>query len=159
MTESLTINAFVDASYGIHKDMKSHTGTVIIIGQGAIYAKSSKQKINTKSSTEAELVGISDSLNTILWLRNFIIEQGYTIPPVKLLQDNMSTINMVKSGKTTSERTRHIVIKFYFICDRYQSKEIDVEYIQTDQMIADALTKPLQGEKFRKFRNLILNIV
>ena len=71
----------------------------------------------------------------------------------------MSTINTVKSGKTTSERTRHIAIKFYFISDRYQSKEIDVEYIQTDQMIADALTKPLQGEKFRKFRNLILNIV
>ena len=43
MTESLTINAFVNASYGIHKDMKSHTGIVIIIGQGAIYAKNSRK--------------------------------------------------------------------------------------------------------------------
>lgn len=52
----LQVEAYVNASYGTHSDYKSHTGSVITIGCGPIYSKSSGQKINTKSSTEAELV-------------------------------------------------------------------------------------------------------
>ena len=61
------LNAFVDASFGIYSDMKSVTGVVIKIGEATIYVKSGKQKILTRSSTEAELVGLSDALSQILW--------------------------------------------------------------------------------------------
>jgi hypothetical protein len=54
------MKTWVDASYAVHKDMKSHTGGVVSFGRGAIMSKSSKQKLNTKTSTEAELVGASD---------------------------------------------------------------------------------------------------
>ncbi len=56
------MKTWVDASYAVHGDMKSHTGGVVSFGTGATMSKSSKQKLNTKSSTEAELVGASDYL-------------------------------------------------------------------------------------------------
>ena len=156
-TVNLGVFAYVDASYGVHDDMKSHTGSVIGIGKGPLYAKSSTQKINSKSSTEAELIGLSDSTNQIVWVRNFLIEQGYSIGPATVYQDNKSTISLVKNGKSNSERTRHIAIRFYFVADRVASKEITIEYMETSYMLADILTKPLQGNLFIRLRNVLLN--
>jgi hypothetical protein len=50
----------VAASFAIHKDMRNHTGAVLTLGLGALVAMSLKQKISTRSSTEAELVGVDD---------------------------------------------------------------------------------------------------
>jgi hypothetical protein len=68
---------WVDASYGAHHDMKSHTGGVMSLGTGAVYSASKKQKLNTKSSTESELVGIDDILPQALWTKYFMEAQGY----------------------------------------------------------------------------------
>ena len=72
-----TINWWVDASFAVHHDYKSHTGATVSFGKGCPVSLSTKQKINTRSSTEAELVGINDALSIILWMRNFIMDQGY----------------------------------------------------------------------------------
>ena len=156
-SKQISVLGYVDASYGVHSDYKSHTGTIIGIGKGPIYAKSSGQKLNTKSSTEAELVGLSDSTAQIIWVRNFLIDQGYNMEPATIYQDNQSTIKLVKNGKSTSDRTRHIAIRFFFIADKVASKEIKVEYMATGDMIADILTKPLQGQLFLKLREKLLN--
>jgi hypothetical protein len=154
----LLIMIFTDASFGVHHDMRSHTGAAITLFKGVIWAKSSKQKIMTKSSTEAELVAISDVIGQVLWLRNFLEAQGYVLPPVKLFEDNLSTIALIKSGKSNSSRTRHIAIRYFFISDKVLSKEVEVEFMPTDSMLADILTKPLQGSLFKKFRDLLLNV-
>jgi hypothetical protein len=65
------MKTWVDASYDVHKDMKSHTGGVVSFGIGAVMSKYSKQKLNTKSSTEAELVGASDYLPYPIWAKKF----------------------------------------------------------------------------------------
>jgi hypothetical protein len=155
--EFISILAYIDASYGVHWDMKSHTGVVIGIGQGPVYAKSGTQKLNTKSSTEAELVGVSDSTGQVVWTRNFLLEQGYNMGPATIYQDNMSTIALIKNGRSNSERTRHIAIRFFFLADRVNSNEISIEYMPTGEMLADILTKPLQGELFRRLRDRLLN--
>jgi len=149
----LNISAYIDASYATHSDYKSHSGVCISLGRGPIYCSSSKQKLNSKSSTEAEMIAVSDGLNHVLWLRNLLENQGYSLPPSVVFQDNMSAISLFKTGKSqSSTRTRHIAIRFYFVKDRIESKEIRVEYINTDNMIADILTKPLQGAKFKNLR-------
>ena len=148
---------FIDASYGVHADAKSHTGAVVTMGKGPILAKSVKQKINTKSSTEAELVGLSDGLSLVIWARNFLESQGYKMPPAAVFQDNMSTIAMLKNGRPTSDRTRHVNIRFFFARDKETSGEINIEYKPTKEMLADILTKPLQGELFVQLRNELLN--
>lgn len=156
--DHLDVYAYVDASYGVHADYKSHTGTVITINGCNVYFRSTKQKINTKSSTEAELVGLSDALSFILHLRNYLIGQGYKVGPCDVLQDNQSTIRLVLNGKSNSNNTRHINIRYFFIHDRLASKEIKLTYEPTESMLADALTKPLQGLKFIHMRDNLLNM-
>ena len=156
-SKHLAVMAWIDAAYGVHANMRSHTGCVIGIGRGPIYAKSSTQKLNTKSSTEAELVGLSDSAGQVLWTRNWLESQGYKLPPAKIYQDNQSTIALIKKGHSTSEKTRHIAIRYFFVADRVAAKEIDVEYLSTTEMLADILTKPLQGALFEKLRDALLN--
>ena len=68
---------FVDASYATHADMKSHTGSVITMVKRSIISKSTKQKLNTKSSTEEELVGADDIIPDILLTGCFLKAQGY----------------------------------------------------------------------------------
>ncbi len=70
---------WVDAAFAVHPDMKSHTGGVISFGRGRIVCKSTKQKLNTKSSTEAEFFGASDYLPNTVWVKFFLEAQGYTM--------------------------------------------------------------------------------
>eukprot|EP00978_Attheya_sp_CCMP212_P047722 scaffold424725_cov134-Attheya_sp.AAC.3 len=70
---------WVDASYAVRLDMKSHTGSVLSLGKGAVYAASKKQKLNVISSTESELVGVSDMMPQIIWSMYFMNAQGYDI--------------------------------------------------------------------------------
>ena len=139
-------------------DKKSHTGCVITLGKGAIYSKSSTQKLNTLSSTEAELVAVTEASYQVLRTKNFLSEQGYVMQPATMFQDNQSTIHLLKNGQSNSERTRHIDIRYFFITDRIKRGDIQVIYKPTLEMMADIMTKPLTGNLFRKLRDLLLNI-
>ena len=66
-------------------------------------------------------------------------------------QDNTSTINLAHNGMSNSEKTRHISIRYFFVTDRIKSGEIYLQHLGTAHMIADILTKPLQGELFVQF--------
>ena len=76
------IEWWVDTAFAIHDEMKSRTGMIMSFGKGTVYAASSKQKINTASSTHAELVGASDAMPKVLWVRRFMYAQGYAIEDV-----------------------------------------------------------------------------
>lgn len=123
-----------------------------------VYCKSSKQKLVSKSSTESELVALADGLPMALWTRNFLISQGYQLGPAITYQDNKSAIILAEKGKPSSSRTRHMNIRYFFVKDRIESKEIKVEYLPTEDMISDFFTKPLQGKQFLKLRDLVMGI-
>ena len=153
------IKWWVDASYAVHPNMRSHTGATMTLGKGSPYSISSKQKINTVSSTEAELVGISDVMKLIIWTRLFMESQGYSVTDNVLYQDNQSTILLANNGKRSSTRnTKHINIRYFFITDNVREKNIRIEYCPTENMRADPLTKPLQGSAFVKYRKELLNL-
>ena len=149
---------WVDAAFAVHHDMKSHTGGTMSLGKGSIYSTSVRQKLNTKSSTEAELVGVDDVMPQIIWTRLFLEAQGYGVHESRIYQDNQSAMLMEKNGKaSTSKRTRHINIRYFFVADRVQNKEVTIEYCPTGDMTGDFFTKALQGSPFVKFRNEVLN--
>lgn len=146
--ETCEVKAYVDASFGIYEDMKSVTGIVIMIGEATIYVKSGKQKIVTRSSTEAEL-------DEILWTREYLLRQGLRLGPATVYQDNKSTICLANKGRSTSERTRHVKIRYFFIQHYLEEKEISIEYLPTGDMVADLLKKPLHGTTSVKLRDLV----
>ena len=142
-SSDVSVIASVDCSFAGHDDMRSHTVYAVGIGKGSVCSKSSSQKLNTKSSTEAELVGLSDSMGDLIWLRNFLKGQGYkNIGPATIGLDNRSTMQLVANGQPNSDTTRHISIRFFFIHNRIKEDEIRLEWIPTDKMVADILTKP-----------------
>jgi hypothetical protein len=150
---------WVDASYAVHDDLKSHTGGTMSLGKGSIYSASKTQRLNTKSSTEAELVGVDDVSAQILWTRYFLEGQGYDVKDNTLYQDNQSAMLLEKNGRaSSSKRTRHINVRYFFITDRIKSRELNVAYCPTGDMVADYFTKPLQGSAFRKLRDIIMNV-
>ena len=104
--EPIQIKVYADASFAIHPDARSHSGVTISLGKGSLLSKSSKQRIVTKSSTEAELVAASDSIPIAYYFRDILQDLGYDTTII-LLQDNVSTIQLIKNG-STSLRTKHI---------------------------------------------------
>ena len=151
--DSLTkLMTWVDAAYGVHRDMKSHTGGAMSLGRGAVMCKSSKQKLNTKSSTEAELVGASDYLPNTIWAKMFLESQGYAVQENHFLQDNQSAIKLEVNGRAScGQKSRHIDIRYFFMQDRIKTEGIEVVYCPTEDILADFFTKALQGSLFEKF--------
>jgi hypothetical protein len=150
---------YVDASFAVHPNMRSHTGGGLTMGRGFPIVTSTKQKLNTRSSTESELVGVDDMMPIVVWSRYFLMAQGYGVTQNLLLQDNKSSMLLEKNGRASSgKRTRHINIRYYFVTDRVNMKEIEIEWCPTKDMVADFMTKPLQGSHFRRLRDLIMGM-
>jgi len=145
---------YVDSSFAIHPDCKGHTGGMLTLGKGAVTSGSRKQKLNGRSSTEAEIIGVDDFMGPLLWTLYFMREQGYDATSNILMQDNQSTMKLLINGqKSSSKRTKHINVRFFFAKDVIDRGDMTVEYCPTKEMWADVLTKPLQGELFRVMRS------
>ena len=153
------IKWYVDASFAVHPDFKSHTGAVMSMGEGSIISLSRKQRLNTKSSTAAELVGADDASTLILWTKLFLEKQGYDINMNILYQDNKSAILLENNGRASvGKQSRALNIRYFFLTDQVQQGNLAIQHCSTDQMIGDYMTKPLQGAKFYQFRKLIMGL-
>jgi hypothetical protein len=149
----------IDASYAVHMDMKSHTGGSMSLGKGSVYSTLVKQKLVTRSLTEAEVVAVHDVLPQMIWTAYFLKEQGVHVSDSILFQDNMSAILLEKNGRaSSSKRSRHMNIRYFFIADRAKSGELRIEYCPTEEMLGDFFTKPLQGRQFYILCDDIMNI-
>ena len=139
--------------------MKRHTGGFMTMGTGGAYVQSNKQNMTTKSSTEAELVGVDDVLAQVIYTRYLLKEQVYMIHNNIIYQDNQSAIKLDNSGRQSiSKRIRQINIRYYFITDRIMKQEASIEFCPNLDMIGDYLTKSLHGSQFRRFHNIIIGI-
>ena len=124
------IKWFADSSFAVHPDFKSHTGGGMTFGQGSPINKSAKQKLNTRSSTECELVAANDMATMILWTKLFMEAQGYEIRKNILFQDNKSTILLENNGKrSSSQRTRAFNIRYFFLTDQIEKGNMRVELL------------------------------
>ena len=127
------------------------------MGNSAIQSMSRKQKLNTRSSTEAELIGVDDAMTMVLWTKLFLEAQGYDVEENVVYQDNKSAILLEKHGrKSAGKRSRALNVRYFFVTDQVEKGNVMIEYCGTEKMVADFMTKPLQGEKFKEFRKMIL---
>jgi hypothetical protein len=141
--QSTDIKAYIDASHGTHyNDGTSRSGILITMAGGCICAKSARQKIVTLSSTEAELVALTEGSNYVVWLRNLLNDMRLKDPgPTVIYQDNKSTIALIENAKTKQQRTRHVNAKYFAIRQRIVEGYVRIEHLSGLHMLADVMTK------------------
>jgi hypothetical protein len=144
----MRLGGYIDASWGCHHDGKGHSGLVITLGGCTVMCMSSKQKLVTRDSTEAELVALSDKCMNVLKCHDFLTEQAMDCGLPVLLQDNTSTIALVTKSNG-QYRTKYMRARQAFVKERVDAGEAEVQYLPTGRMLADIQTKPLQGALFR----------
>jgi hypothetical protein len=145
--------AYIDASFGIHYDGTSSTGMVMMIAGAVVAAWSARQHIVTKSSTEAEIVALSDGATPTLWGREWVLAQGHELGPTTIYQDNQSVIALMTNGRNARNRTRHLNVRYFFVRDRIKLKHLLAVYLSNDKMIADLMTKSVMGKLFVSLRS------
>ena len=146
--DNLNLMTSIDASYGTHENGKSQRGLIIMAGQ-ALFVPGYRECRESIREVELKLpVAVCNEFHPGLECRNFFIQQGCEMNPVLLLKDNQSTNKMIQGGRSNSEKSRHVDIRFYFVCIWVQNGEVIVKYVCAKIMVADLLTKPIQGAKF-----------
>jgi hypothetical protein len=154
--KDLQLRAWVDASYNVHSDSKSHTGIIIGLGESdcSIYWKSTKQKLTVDSSTFAELVALHDGTHQVQHFSNLLQDLLGKKPPVPVIyQDNKSTIRLAERGPGVVSKSKHFPVRYFYVKDCIDSGELTVEHLGTNLMPSDNLTKPTQGNRFRQHRD------
>ena len=158
-SDGKNVSIYLDGANAVHSDMKGHSGEFVTKGKGAVFSSSTKQKYNSLSSTKIEIITVGEKLLKSIWYRYYRIKQGSCSMEDVVLQDNQSAMLIQNHGRFSCRKgSKHIHIRYFFITDRIKHKEVKVEYCSTGEMIADFMTKLLQGSIFIKFRNLLLGV-
>jgi uncharacterized membrane protein YdfJ with MMPL/SSD domain len=139
-----------DAAFGVHEKSQSHSGSTATLGRGTINAQSQKQKLNSGSSSESELVALGEVAQKVAWTRMFLFYLGYIQRATVVYQDNKSTIMLAENGPSSSGKSKHFQRRFFAVKQMIEHGEVTLVYLPTEEMVADALTKPLTGQRFHK---------
>ena len=95
------------AAFGVHANLKSHTGAVYTFGKGSMLSMSVKQKVNSRSSTEAEFIAVNDVLSEILWLKRFAEIQTKKEFKTVIFGDNQRSMKEMDGNESSGKRTRN----------------------------------------------------
>ena len=159
-TQGAVLVCFVDCSYGVHVDGRSHAAFSLHIGSdnAPFYASSKKQNdCVAVGSMEGEYVALSASARKVLEFRFLLesaeFEQG---EPTTIFEDNMSAINLAQAPAVT-KKSRHIHIRHHFIRDCVEKGSVRIKHLATERMLADFFTKPFGPKKHCLFRDRIFN--
>lgn len=148
------IQGYMDASYAsCADDRKSTTGYIFTLLGGAIAWGSKKQQTVAASTAEAEYMAAYEGTIQAIWIRNFLLELGLISDddPIHLFEDNRACIRLAENPEHIS-RAKHVDVKYHFVRERVSLGHIAITYLPTAEMLADMLTKPLCGSRFRDLR-------
>ena len=144
--------SYTDADWaGCTIDRKSTSGTCHFLGFALVSWFSKKQNSVALSTAEAEYISAASCCAQVLWMKQTLLDLGLSYDHVPIMCDNTSAINLSKNPVLHS-RTKHIEIRHHFLRDHVQKGDITLEFISTNNQIADILTKPLALERFASLR-------
>ena len=150
------LTGYVDADYAGDKDTRrSTTGYVFKLGGGAISWCSKLQPTVALSTTEAEYMALAAGVQEAIYLKQLLATAGYEQGTVKLHEDNQSCIALAKNPVFKS-RAKHIDVRYHFVRERTQQKEVEITYCPTERMLADTMTKALPKRRFESLRKELL---
>lgn len=142
------METYIDASFATHQDGKSQSACLVLLGNTLVHKACQKQKIITKSSTEAELVALTDYLAKGELVKEFLMDMGSLLEEDlitnvhQVYQDNQPAIMLVKTNGDNM-RSKYIKVRREYIKERLGTGEVEIDYKPTGYMLADILTKAL----------------
>ncbi|KFD69490.1 hypothetical protein M514_18362 [Trichuris suis] len=150
------LQGYVDADWaGDRTDRKSTSAYLFQFGESIISWSTKKQTTVALSSTEAEYIAMAEACKELLWLRQLLEDFGILqVNATTIFEDNQGCICLVESERFT-DRTKHISVKYHLLKDLRERGIIDVKYCPSDQMMADAWTKPVSKEQLNRFARQI----
>lgn len=152
-------NTWTDASFADNSaDRRSSQGYVMMLFGGAVGWKANKQDTVTTSTTEAELLALSQGAKEALYSLRLIQEIGVQLDEqhVQIWCDNTQTIRLVTADVATlNTKLRHVDIHNHWLREKIERREILVDYVPTKKQVADGLTKALADQDFQRFREQI----
>jgi hypothetical protein len=113
---------------------------------------SKKQNYVALSTAEDEYIAASHCCAQLLWMRQTLRDYGYKLTKVPLLCDNESVIRMA-DNPVERNHTKHIAIRYHFLREHQQMRDIEIAYVSTKEQLADIFTKPLDEKTFTKLRH------
>jgi hypothetical protein len=151
-----TCRGYADADWAGNPDTRnSTTGYVFMLGNAPVTWSSKLQKTVALSSCEAEYMALSAATQECVWIRSLLRDMGVSLTaPTIIKEDNQGCIELTKSTKHHA-RTKHIDIRYHFIRERIESRDIQITYCATADMVADIMTKALHAPQFLRLRHLL----
>ncbi len=104
------------------------------------------------------MISAADATSELLSIKNYLKSRNHIVSNAILYQDNQACESILKNGVSSAKKMKHIDSKYFFITDYIKEGELVVKWLKTDLMVADYLTKPLIGEKFNLFKNMVLGV-
>ena len=152
------VEAYIDAAFAAHFDAKTHTGVACFIGKALVFAASRKQKCVTKSPTDSELVGLTGHIGFVELFAEFLAFITNTkVEPPMIYQDCTAVISLVNECGGVA-RTKHLRVRMELCHEALQQNKFLIQYVHTLKMIANGLTKALEGKLFLTFASSMLGI-
>ena len=153
MNASDIVHWHVNAACAVHPDMKSHTEDMMTVSKKAMTSPFIKQKVNSKSFTEAELIKVNDTIVKVLWAMKFSHCQGFSACECIVHQNDKSVILLKTNERSSAEkRLKHLNVKYFYIEDQVNQEKTQVKCCSTDEMKEDCQTKPKQESAFNHVR-------
>jgi len=148
--------AYSDSNYaGDLDDRRSTSGSVFLIGTGAVSWASKKQPVVSLSTTEAEYIAAAFCACQCIWLRRILEHLGSEEREATKIQcDNNSTIQLSKN-LVFHGRSKHIAVRFHFLRDLVKEQVVCLSYCCTEEQLADIMTKALKQEQFERLRQML----
>jgi hypothetical protein len=154
-TNELTGYADSDWANGMD-DRRSITGYAFMYANAAVSFKSKKQSCVALSSAEAEYMAACEATREALFLRQLLTDLRSPVSgTTTIFEDNTGCQAMAKNPVNHSRR-KHIDVKFHFIQDEVEKGTVSLEDINTEDQVADVLTKNLAAPKLTKFRKILM---
>ncbi|XP_038122327.1 secreted RxLR effector protein 161-like [Culex quinquefasciatus] len=150
------VEAFADADWGNDPtDRKSVSGFVLKLHGQTVNWSTRKQTSVALSSTEAELMSLCQASCEVMWMLNLLASIEYEVPhPVTVYEDNQPCISVTADPRKL-KRMKHIDVQYRFVKELIDNGKLRLQYLSTEEQVADLMTKGLAAPRFKKLREML----